>query len=226
MLKMSEKFVTLSDLQRDPEITSYLRAANAVMKAIGYTEHGERHAGLVAQIARDILTRLDFPPREAELAAIAGYLHDAGNLIHREFHQLTGALLARDILARVGMPPDQVAVIMGAIGNHEEAGGAAVNAVAAAVIIADKADVHFSRVQNEDKNTLDIHDRVNLAARRASVRVDAAEKMIALELEIDAAISSSADYFEIFTSRMLMCRRAAQLLGCQFALIINGQRVL
>ncbi|MBI3913100.1 MAG: HD domain-containing protein [Chloroflexi bacterium] len=223
---MSNQRVSLSDLQHDPEITAYLRSANAVMKAIGYTEHGERHAGLVANIARNILERLDYSTRDIELAALAGYLHDAGNLIHREFHQLTGALLARDVLKRWDLMPEDVAVIMGAIGNHEEADGVPISPVAAAVIIADKADVHFSRVQNEDKLTFDIHDRVNYAAQRSFVRVDQAQKSITLELEIDTTISSGADYFEIFTTRMLMCRRAAQLLGCQFALVINGQRVL
>ncbi|MBI3742424.1 MAG: HD domain-containing protein [Chloroflexi bacterium] len=222
----NSKFITLNDLQRDAEIAAYLRAANAQMKAIGFTEHGERHAALVAQIARNILAFLNRSEREAELAALAGYLHDAGNLIHREFHQLTGALLARDVLARMEMPFDELTLVMGAIGNHEESDGNPVSAIAAAVIIADKADVHASRVQNEDKLTYDIHDRVNLAARRSFVRVDAAQKSIALELEIDPTISSMADYFEIFTSRMLMCRRAAQFLGCQFSLIINGQRVL
>ncbi|MBI3536320.1 MAG: HD domain-containing protein [Chloroflexi bacterium] len=222
----NSKFITLNDLQRDAEIAAYLRAANAQMKAIGFTEHGERHAALVAQIARNILAFLNRSEREAELAALAGYLHDAGNLIHREFHQLTGALLARDVLTRLQMPFDELTLVMGAIGNHEESDGNPVSAIAAAVIIADKADVHASRVQNEDKLTYDIHDRVNLAARRSFVRVDAAQKSIALELEIDPTISSMADYFEIFTSRMLMCRRAAQFLGCQFSLIINGQRVL
>ena len=222
----TNKPVTLDDLREDPEVIAYLQSANAMMKAIGYTEHGERHANLVAHIARNILMRLDLPPRQAELAAMAGYLHDAGNLIHREWHQLTGALLARDVLARIGLPFDELTMVMGAIGNHEESDGVPVNAIAAAVIIADKADVHFSRVQNADQLAFDIHDRVNLAAQRSFVRVDGAAKSIALELEIDTNISSAADYFEIFTSRMLMCRRAAQLLGCQFALVINGTRVL
>ncbi len=222
----NNKLVTLDDLKEDPEIIAYLQSANAMMKTIGYTEHGERHANLVAHIARNILTYLDLPPRQAELAAIAGYLHDAGNLIHRELHQLTGALLARDVLARLGMSYDELATVMGAIGNHEESDGVPVNAIAAAVIIADKADVHLSRVQNADKLAFDIHDRVNFAAQRSFVRVDSAAKSITLELEIDTTISSSADYFEIFTSRMLMCRRAAQLLGCQFALVINGTRVM
>ncbi len=218
--------ITLDDLRQDAEIGAYLRAANAQMQAIGYTEHGERHAGLVANIARNILARLGYAEREAELAALAGYLHDAGNLIHREFHQLTGALLARDALARLGLPVEETTLIMGAIGNHEESDGNPVSAIAAAVIIADKADVHLTRVQNPDKLVFDIHDRVNYAARRSFVRVDDAAKTITLELDIDESVSALADYFEIFTSRMLMCRRAAQFLGCLFVLMINGTRVL
>ena len=225
-MMMPTSAITLDDLLQDAEVTEYLRAANAQMKAIGYTEHGARHASIVAKIARDILARLDFPKRETELAALAGYLHDTGNLIHREFHQLTGALLARDILTRMSLPFDELTTIMGAIGNHEESDGNPVNAIAAAVIIADKADVHSSRVQHKDKLTFDIHDRVNLAARKSFVTVNPAQKSIALELEIDPTQSSMADYFEIFTARMLMCRRAAQFLGCQFSLVINGTRVL
>lgn len=218
--------LAISDLERDPEVIAYLRSANAMMKSLGYTEHGERHASLVANIAHNILARLDHRERDCELAALAGYLHDAGNLIHRDGHTMSGALLAREILLRLGMPFEEVALVMGAIGNHEEPNGMPVNHVAAAVIIADKSDVHVSRVQNPDVGTFDIHDRVNYAVRRSFVRVDGIKKSIALELEIDTKISQVTDYFEIFLSRMLMCRRAAQSLGCEFELLINGARMM
>lgn len=223
---MNQANLTVGELERDPEVSAYLRSANTMMQGLGYTEHGERHAHLVASIAYNILTHLDYPARQAELAAIAGYLHDAGNLIHRESHTISGAMLAREILVRLKMPFDEIALVMGAIGNHEEPGGIPVSPVSAAVIIADKADVHFSRVQNPDPRTFDIHDRVNLAVRRSFVRVEGAAKTIALELDIDTSISAVSEYFEIFLSRMLMCRRAAQFFQCQFSLVINDTRIM
>ncbi len=218
--------IVVRDLERDPEVVAYLRSANAMMRSLGFTEHGERHASLVANIAHNILARLNHPERDCDLAALAGYLHDAGNLIHRDGHTLTGALLAREILLRLGVSHGEVALVMGAIGNHEEPNGAPVNHIAAAVIIADKSDVHASRVQNPEPSTFDIHDRVNHAVQRSFVRVDGGKKSIALELEIDTKISQVTDYFEIFLSRMLMCRRAAQSLGCEFELLINGLRMM
>lgn len=218
--------VTVADLEHDAEVCVYLRSANAMMKTMGYTEHGERHAHLVASIAHNILSRLGFPPHIADLAGVAGYLHDAGNLIHREGHTLGGALIAQDVLKRLGMPIDEVALVMGAIGNHEEPDGIAVSPISAAVIIADKADVHASRVQNPDPKTFDIHDRVNYAVERSFVRVDGAQKVIVLELEIDTSASSVEEYFEIFLGRMIMCRKAAQFLGCQFSLLINDNRLM
>ena len=223
---MNDSRITVNELERDPEVVAYLQSANAMMNALGYTEHGERHANLVAKIAFNILTRLGYSQREAELAAIAGFMHDTGNLIHRDNHTLSGALLTREILIRLKMPFDEIALVMGAVGNHEEPIGVAVNKIAAAVIIADKAYVHSSRVQNTDPKTFDIHDRVNFAVRRSFVNVDSAAKMITLDLEIDTTISTVSEYFEIFLSRMLMCRRAAQFLDCQFALVINGSRLM
>ncbi|MBI5648932.1 MAG: HD domain-containing protein [Chloroflexi bacterium] len=223
---MDDARVTVRDLERDPEVVAYLRSANAMMNALGFTEHGERHANLVAKIAFNILTRLGYTQREAELAAIAGFMHDTGNLIHRDNHTLSGALLTREILIRLKMPFDEIALVMGAVGNHEEPIGVAVNKIAAAVIIADKADVHSSRVQNADPKSFDIHDRVNFAVRRSFVNVDSDAKMITLDLEIDPTLSTVSEYFEIFLSRMLMCRRAAQFLDCQFALVINGHRLM
>ena len=218
--------VTVEDLERDHEVSIYLRSSNAMMQALGFTEHGERHAHLVSSIAGNILKRLDYAPRLAELAAIAGYLHDTGNLVHRDGHERTGALLARDVLMRLQMPIEEVTVIMGAIGNHEEPIGVAVSPIAAAVIIADKAGVHMSRVQNPDQKTFDIHDRVNYSVQRSFVEVNGANKSITLDLQVDITLSSVEEYFEIFLSRMVMCRRAAQFLGCQFALTINGNKLM
>jgi hypothetical protein len=218
--------IVLNDLERDPEVIAYLHAANTMMASLGFTEHGERHARLVASIAFNILARLNRPNRECELAAAAGYLHDTGNLIHREAHTQSGALLAREILLRLGMSYAEIAVVMGAIGNHEEPDGAPVNDIASAVIIADKSDVHISRVQNADPTTFDIHDRVNHAVQKSFVRVEENKKLIALELEIDTHRSQVMDYFEIFLSRMLMCRRAAKTLKCEFELLINGTRMM
>lgn len=217
--------VTIEDVRRDPEVVAFLQAANDTLRSLGYTEHGQRHAGLVGHIAENVLERLGFATRTHQLANIAGYLHDIGNDIHRENHALSGSLMAWQILRRLGMPPEECAVIMNAIGNHEEERGMVNNAVAAALIIADKADVHRSRVQNPDMATFDIHDRVNYATTRSFVRVRAEEKVIALELEIDTTYAQVIEYFEIFLERMTMVRRAIEFLGCTFQLIINDVRV-
>lgn len=216
--------VTVADVRRDPEVISFIRNANETLHALGYTEHGQRHAGLVGTLAEDILQRLDHPERERELANIAGYLHDIGNSIHRENHALSGSLMAWRILSRMGMPPDECALIMNAIGNHEEERGMATTPVAAALIIADKADVHRSRVQNTDMSAFDIHDRVNYASTSSEVLVVAEERVIALELEIDTNYAHVIEYFEIFLDRMTMVRQAVEFLGCTFQLIINETR--
>ncbi|MFQ5945436.1 MAG: HD domain-containing protein [Anaerolineae bacterium] len=213
--------VTIETLEADEEVQVLLVAANEHLQRIGYTEHGTRHAGLVARIAYNVLDRLDYSARSAELASVAGYLHDIGNVIHRANHAQGGALMARSLLQRLGMPIDEVADVMGAVGNHEEERGDPVSEISAALIIADKSDVHRSRVQNPDILTFDIHDRVNYAAQRSFVRVDAKAKTITLELDVDTEISKVMEYFEIFTDRMLMSRRAVRYLGCEFALTIN-----
>jgi len=212
----------LKDVKKDPRVKTYMEKANEQMCAIGYTEHGFRHASIVAAVARGIPHQLGRPARESELAAIAGYLHDMGNVINRANHCETGALLAQDILFDMGMEPAEVAIVMGAIGNHEEDNGFPINAVAAAVIIADKSDVHSSRVQNPHPMTFDIHDRVNHAVEKSYLRVDADTKEISLELTVDTQSASVTEYFEIFLLRMVMCRRAADILGCKFRLVING----
>ncbi|MGE5574079.1 MAG: HD domain-containing protein [Bacillota bacterium] len=218
--------LVLEDVKKVPEVGVFVEKANEHLGAMGFTEHGTRHASLVSTIARNILQRLGHPEREAELAAIAGYLHDIGNMAGRDHHGSVGATLATMILLKAGMDPSEVATVAGAIGNHEEEVGQAVNSVAAALILADKSDVHRSRVRNADPATFEIHDRVNYAVLRSFIRVNAQARTVTLELEIDTDISPVMDYFEIFLARMVMCRRAAQFLGCHFKLDINGAKLL
>jgi len=213
--------ITIVQVREHPHVRAFLDAANQNLKLLGYTEHGVRHAGLVGAIAANVLARLGYPPRQAELAAIAGLLHDIGNLINREMHGQAGALMAKDILLDMGMEIAEVIPVMGAIGNHEEERGHAISPIAAALILADKADVHRSRVHNPDPETFDIHDRVNYAATHSFLRVVPEAHRISLEITIDTSIASVMDYFEIFLSRMIMCRRAAEFLGCRFGLEIN-----
>lgn len=199
----------------------FLQAANEQLNALGYTEHGFRHAGIVAETARSIIVDLGQDGRTAELAAIAGYLHDIGNAVNRLGHPDTSAVIAFVLLNEIGMPAEELAAVMAAIGNHEEELGAPISAISAALILADKSDVHHSRVQNQNPLTFDIHDRVNFSVQQSRLRVDTANKTINLELTTDEHSASVMEYFEIFLSRMLMCRRAADFFGYRFRLIIN-----
>lgn len=217
--------VTLEVVRAHPRVGAYIRAADDHLAAIGFTEHGERHCGLVAKIAHNVIVRLGYPSREAELAAIAGYVHDIGNMVGRAGHALTGAVLMAPILEELAMPPEEAAVILGAIGNHEEAHGHPVNRVSAALILADKTDVHRTRVRNRDPATFDIHDRVNYAVVRSFLHVDGTARTITLELTIEQQVTSVLEYFEIFLQRMIMCRRAAEFLDCRFHLVANGARL-
>ena len=216
----------LEEVKRDSEVEAFITKANEYTGVLGYTEHGSRHANLTSNIAYNVLRRLGLDERMVQLAAIAAYLHDIGNLVSRANHEHTGATLADRILLRLGMSADERAVVMGAIGNHEERHGEAVSAAGAAVILADKSDVHRTRVRNPDPATFDIHDRVNYAVEHSFLRVDEKSRTITLELTIDTAISQVMEYFEIFLDRMLMCRRAAVFLGCDFKLQINGAKLL
>jgi uncharacterized protein len=218
--------VALEDVKRDREAEAYIAKADEYTRAIGYTEHGVRHANLVASIAGNVLRRLGREERDVQLAAMAGYLHDIGNLVGRVSHEHTGALLAKDILRRLGMEPVEMATIMGAIGNHEEQTGEPVSDIGAALIISDKSDVHRTRVRTADPAAFDIHDRVNHAVQHSFLRVDDAARTITLELTIDTRLSQVMEYFEIFLPRMVMCRRAAKWLGCEFKLQINGTKLL
>lgn len=219
------KSITLQVVKADPYVHALIEAGNRHLAAIGYTEHGLRHVGLVAHIASNILEKMGYPLRECELAAIAGYLHDIGNAVNRASHAQTGAILAAGILERLGMQPDDIASIIGAIGNHDELDGNPVNNISAALILADKSDVHCSRVRNSDLATFDIHDRVNYAVKRSFLRVYPKERL-ALELVIDTEICPVMEYFEIFLARMLLCRKAAGFLQTKFELKINDVKLL
>lgn len=218
--------IRLDDILSDIEVQVLIERADKSLAVLGYTEHGARHAALVSKIASGVLQQLGYSPRDAELAAIAGYMHDIGNGITRLDHGIAAALLARDILRRLGMAPTEFVEVMCAIGNHEEEYGQPVSALAAAVILADKSEVHRSRVRVYDPATADMHDRVNMATTRSRLVVDGEARTITLELDVDTAITQPMHYFEIFLDRMVMCRRAGEFLGCTFELVMNGNRLL
>ena len=218
--------ITLDDIKKDPIVDTCIRKGNEYLGVMGFTEHGYRHINLISRISRNILERLNYPQREVELAAIAGYMHDIGNVISRYDHGQSGATLAFHVLSKMGMPSEEIAMVISAIGNHEEEYGHPVNSVAAALILADKSDVHRSRVRNQDFATFDIHDRVNYAVEHSFLRVTGETRIITMELTIDIQICPVMEYFEIFLSRMVLCRRAADFLNSHFALEINGAKLL
>ncbi len=218
--------IRLDDIKNNPIVDSFARKGNEYLGILGYTEHSYRHINLVSTIAYNILKELDYPERTAELASIAGYMHDLGNIMNRNEHGLSGAALCFNILINMGMHPDEVATVISAIANHEEEHGQPINDVAAALIMADKSDVHRSRVRNPDFATFDIHDRVNYAVEYAFLRINKKDRIITMDLTIDNSICSIMEYFEIFLSRMMLCRRAATFLKCNFELITNGSKLL
>jgi metal-dependent HD superfamily phosphatase/phosphodiesterase len=218
--------VTLTEVQTSPVIKAFIDKGNQHLAAMGFTDHGFLHLTLVSRISQEILVTLGYDKRLAELAGIAGYMHDIGNVINRAGHSQSGALMATAILRRMGMEPREIAIISAAIGNHDEGSGHPVNEVAAALILADKSHVHRNRVRNTDVVRFDIHDRVNYAVEHSILNIDEEKKSITMELAIDTNICPVMEYFEIFLSRMLMCRRAANFLGCEFELIINGAKLL
>jgi len=218
--------LTFKDIVKDPEVVVLVAEADRQLAVLGYTEHGPRHARLVAKNARAVLVALQAEERLTELAAIAGYLHDIGNVVSRDQHERASALMARDILLRRGMDYRETVQIMAAIGNHDEKGGNPVSEVSAALIIADKADVHKSRVRNPELIKFDIHDRVNYAVKRSALTVRREDRSIAFDLTIDTNVAPVMDYFEIFLSRMVISRRAADFLKCHFELVINGTRLV
>ena len=221
-----KKTITIADIKADPEISLYLTRSTEYLKQLGFTDHGHRHASLVSLLAKRVLSELKYPERICEIAAIAGYLHDIGNLINRYNHGGSGAIMAYSILNRMGMNPEEIALIISAIGNHEEERGNPINPVAAALILADKSDVHRSRVTNRDFAKFEIHDRVNYAVESGNFAVDYNNRRMTLELIIDTNICPVMEYFEIFLLRMVMCRRAAEFLECKFHLVINENELL
>ncbi len=218
--------VNYETIKQDEEVTIYMSAGDQVLAAMGYTEHAFVHGNIVAERSSDILLAFDHSEREAELAKIASYLHDIGNVVNRDGHAQSSAIMTFSLLKRLGMDPKEIAQVIAAIGNHDEGNGLPINAIAASLAIADKSDVRRSRVRNQDPTTFDIHDRVNYAVEESSLTLNKAEKTIALFLTIDTSIAAKIEYFEIFLGRMVMCRKAATFLGGTFQLYMNQTRML
>lgn len=218
--------ITYEQVKHNDAVQTYIRQAGEAMRAIGFTEHSFAHVTCVAEHAAYILTTLGYDDRTVELARIAGYLHDIGNLVNRADHSQSGALMAFRILDNMGMPPAEIATIVTAIGNHDEGTGMPVDPVAAALILADKSDVRRSRVSNPNVGDFDIHDRVNYSVTNARLTVNEEKSALCLTLTVDTHFSSVMDYFEIFLGRMVMCRKAAKRLGLAFRLNINGQELM
>ncbi len=217
--------ITFEMVKNDPAVRTYIQKADESLAALGYTEHSFTHVTKVAETAADILTQLGYPTRDAELARIAGYLHDIGNVINRIDHAQSGAVMAFRILDRLGADAEEIATIITAIGNHDESTAFPVNPIAAALMIADKTDVRYTRVRNTDFATFDIHDRVNYSVKKAEFSLVPGD-YAQLSLVIDQSVCAVMDYFEIFLNRMLLCRKASEKLGLSFRLVINGQQVL
>ncbi len=218
--------MTYEEVRQDHAVRVYITQADASMAALGFTEHSFAHVTRVAKIAGDLLQTLNYPERTVELARIAGYLHDIGNVVNRVDHSQSGAVMAFRILDRMNFPPEEIAQIVTAIGNHDEGNGVPVNAVAAALFLADKSDVRRSRVRKQADIALDIHDRVNYSVTNSQLTTNVEEKTITLDLTVDTTVSSVMEYFEIFMKRMVLCRQAAHRLGLTFQLCINGQKLL
>ena len=217
--------VGYKQIRKNKEINLLIENGNRVLNELGYTEHSRKHAAKVAETAGSILYALGYEEHRIELSKIAGYMHDIGNSINRNDHAHTGAILAYQILKDLGMALEDVITITTAIGNHDEATGMAVDVVSAALILADKTDVRRNRVQNPIPANFDIHDRVNYAAHSQTLEVKSEKRLIQMSLELDDSICTVMDYFEIFLKRMIMCRRAAEVLGCRFKLIANGSKI-
>ncbi|MBQ4557656.1 MAG: HD domain-containing protein [Clostridia bacterium] len=218
--------ITYEKIKNNPAVKVYIEEANRALHALGYTEHGFAHVTKVATLAGDILEKLGHDAHTVDLAKIAGYMHDIGNIINRVDHSQSGAVMAFRILDKEGMDPLDLSRVVSAIGNHDEGTGMPVNEIAAALIIADKSDVRRSRVRNDDKSTFDIHDRVNYSVYSTDLDLDKDTKKLTLRLDVDTAYGSVMDFFEIFHTRMVMCKNAALTLGLSFGITINGQSVM
>ncbi len=220
------RLITYQDIKSNETVRTYITKADESLIALGFTEHSFAHVTKVSQTAAYILETLGFGERDCELAKIAGFLHDIGNLVNRTDHAQSGALIAFRLLDNMGMEAQEIATIVTAIGNHDEGTAEAVNPIAAALILADKTDVRRSRVRNKDKTTFDIHDRVNYSVKRSLVKINEDKTLIKLKLTVDLRYGSIMDYFEIFMERMLLCRKAAESLNMGFRLIINEQQII
>ncbi len=218
--------ITLEEVKQNHEVKALIKAAQEQLDAIGYTEHSDRHINIVANRTGEILQVLGYDERIVELGKIAGYLHDIGNSINRHDHPHSGAILAYQILKEMGMSPEDRAQILMAIGSHDEETGTAVSNISAALILADKSDVHRSRVTNTNMATFDIHDRVNYAVTEAKLEVNAHERKITLRLSIDTEICPVLNYFQIFMDRTMMSKYAAKFLNIWFELVINDTKLL
>ena len=218
--------LTFEEIKNDETIRTYIKKADVSLSMLGYTEHSFAHVTKVADTARYILETLGFSAHTVELAQIAGFTHDIGNLVNRSEHSQSGAVMMFRLLDHKDMPAEDIATVVTAIGNHDEGTGVPVDAVSAALILADKTDVRRSRVRNRDFATFDIHDRVNYSVEKSEVTIEKESMTITLKLTIDTSISAVMDYFEIFLERMVMCRKAADFLGLTFRLVINEQQVL
>lgn len=218
--------MTYEQVKQDEAVRIYIAQADASLSALGFTEHSFAHVTKVAETAGYILRTLHYPERTVELAKIAGFLHDIGNVVNRVDHSQSGAIMAFRILDRMNFPPAEIAQIISAIGNHDEGNGVPVNPVAAALIIADKSDVRRSRVRNRESIGTDIHDRVNYSAQECQIRIDESKTFLTLELKVDTTVSPVMEYFEIFMNRMLLCRKASETLGLRFRLVINDQQLI
>lgn len=218
--------ITLEDIKKNPEIKALIESSQKQLNALGYTEHSIRHITIVSERAGKVLETLGYPEERIELAKIAGYMHDIGNCVNRVDHAHTGAILAYEILKDMGMDIEKRTEIMMAIGNHDEQTGTAVSDISAALILADKSDVHRDRVVNTNLSTFDKHDKVNYAVTNANFKLDKEERKVVLDLTIDTKISPVLDYFEIFMDRTMMSKYAAKYLGIWFELIINDTKLL
>ena len=218
--------ISIQDIKANEKIKTYIQKSDETLGVLGYTDHGLFHVTKVANESRDILLAMGHPERETELAWIAGYLHDIGNVVNRTAHAQSGAVLAFRLLEEMGSNPEETATIITAIGNHDENTSRPVNPVCAAVVLADKCDVRYSRVRNQDPTTFDIHDRVNYAVKQSALTISEDKAIINLDMTLDTNQCAVMDYFDIFLSRMILCRNAADNLGLRFALTVNGQQLL
>lgn len=218
--------IKFEEIKKNKDIRTYIQRADESLIALGYTEHSFAHVTKVAETAKYILNTLGYSNRECELAQIAGYLHDIGNLINRVDHAQSGALMAFRILEKIGVDAEEIAMIVTAIGHHDEGTAFAVSPIAAALILADKTDVRYTRVRNQDISSFDQHDRVNYSVKKSEVKINEEHTTITLDLTIDTSFCSVMDYFEIFLGRMILCQKAAIKLGLKFHLIANNQTLL